>query len=241
VDEQDDQAANGPGQVVLSHGRVQPGQLDLRLITLPLTLAEPGTLRKEGEPLTFSDACLSGEPGGRPKGRAARDRSKRLGRRIFSARVGPSGRAVCLVLFRGPKDDPFSPRDVAVVDAAQRIERAHAPPGLDGLSPRQGQVLSLLCEGLSEKQVARRLDLSVNTVHVYVKALYRAYGVASRAELLSRYLGGAPGDSTAGVPGAPALPGDEPGPDDAGKRVDFVRGGFRAAGNDPAPPRVGRV
>lgn len=56
------------------------------------------------------------------------------------------------------------------------------------LSPRLQQTLARLIAGDSEKQVASRLDLSVHTIHDYVKALYRRFGVNSRAELLSRCL-----------------------------------------------------
>jgi DNA-binding NarL/FixJ family response regulator len=56
------------------------------------------------------------------------------------------------------------------------------------LPPRQDQTLRHLLEGDSEKQVARKLSLSQHTVHVYVKALYRRYGVSSRAELLAKHL-----------------------------------------------------
>src|SRR5262249_17231606 len=56
------------------------------------------------------------------------------------------------------------------------------------LSPRLRQTLTALLEGDSEKQTARRLRLSVNTVHEYVTALYRHFGVASRAELLAPFL-----------------------------------------------------
>lgn len=52
------------------------------------------------------------------------------------------------------------------------------------LGGRRSQVLEALCEGLSEKQVARRLNLSPHTVHGYVKSIYRELGVNSRAELL---------------------------------------------------------
>jgi DNA-binding NarL/FixJ family response regulator len=58
------------------------------------------------------------------------------------------------------------------------------------LPPRQDQTLRHLLEGDSEKQVARKLSLSQHTVHVYVKALYRRYGVSSRAELLAKHLKG---------------------------------------------------
>lgn len=53
------------------------------------------------------------------------------------------------------------------------------------LPPRQAAVLQRLCEGDAEKQVARTLGVSRSTVHVYVKAIYRVYGVHSRAELLA--------------------------------------------------------
>jgi DNA-binding NarL/FixJ family response regulator len=56
------------------------------------------------------------------------------------------------------------------------------------LSPRLDQTLRHLLDGASEKEVAQRLKLSPHTVHVYVKALYRHYGVRSRAELLARHL-----------------------------------------------------
>jgi DNA-binding NarL/FixJ family response regulator len=56
------------------------------------------------------------------------------------------------------------------------------------LPPRLGQTLELLLNGASEKQVANQLKLSRHTVHGYVKALYRLYGISSRAELLARHL-----------------------------------------------------
>jgi DNA-binding CsgD family transcriptional regulator len=40
-------------------------------------------------------------------------------------------------------------------------------------------------EGDSEKQLAARLGLSRATIHQYVTALYRHFGVGSRAQLLA--------------------------------------------------------
>jgi DNA-binding CsgD family transcriptional regulator len=40
-------------------------------------------------------------------------------------------------------------------------------------------------EGDSEKQLAARLGLSRATIHQYVTALYRHFGVSSRAQLLA--------------------------------------------------------
>jgi DNA-binding CsgD family transcriptional regulator len=55
----------------------------------------------------------------------------------------------------------------------------------DTLSPRLRQTLACLLEGDSEKQVASRLGLSQATTHEYVTALYRHFGVQSRAQLMA--------------------------------------------------------
>jgi DNA-binding CsgD family transcriptional regulator len=48
----------------------------------------------------------------------------------------------------------------------------------------------LLLTGKSEKEVAKALGISVNTVHVHVRGLYKRLEVTTRAELLARCLGG---------------------------------------------------
>lgn len=58
----------------------------------------------------------------------------------------------------------------------------------DGLTPRMRQTLDLLLTGLSEKEAARELRLSPNTVHVHVRSLYRHYNVNTRAELMAKLL-----------------------------------------------------
>jgi DNA-binding CsgD family transcriptional regulator len=64
----------------------------------------------------------------------------------------------------------------------------HPTRSCPDLSPRLRQTLDRLLAGDSEKQIAGRLKLSPNTVHVYVKALYRRFDVCSRGELLSRFV-----------------------------------------------------
>jgi len=58
------------------------------------------------------------------------------------------------------------------------------------LSAREQEVLHLLVDGLSEKQIAARLALAPDTVHTYVKRLYEKLRVRSRSELLSRAMKG---------------------------------------------------
>lgn len=61
-------------------------------------------------------------------------------------------------------------------------------PAPDTLPPRLRQTLACLLEGDGEKQVAARLGISATTVHQYVTALYRRFGVSSRAQLLAHAL-----------------------------------------------------
>jgi DNA-binding NarL/FixJ family response regulator len=58
-----------------------------------------------------------------------------------------------------------------VNDYVQRL-RDQDQPG-DQLSPRQREVLQLIAEGLSSKEIARRLDLSVKTVDTHRSSLMK--------------------------------------------------------------------
>src|SRR5437588_12735 len=65
-----------------------------------------------------------------------------------------------------------------------------ASPEVASLPPRQRQTLQLLLAGHGEKQAASQLQVSTNTVHHYVKAIYRHFGVNSRSELLAKWVKG---------------------------------------------------
>jgi DNA-binding NarL/FixJ family response regulator len=53
------------------------------------------------------------------------------------------------------------------------------------LTPRQGEVLRLLEQGRSNKQIAQELHLSTETVKNHVRHLLRALGVNSRLEAVA--------------------------------------------------------
>ncbi|MGR6919537.1 response regulator transcription factor [[Actinomadura] parvosata] len=55
------------------------------------------------------------------------------------------------------------------------------------LTPRERQVLELLCRGTAPKQVARLLGLSAHTVHDHLKALFRKTGAGGRDELMAAF------------------------------------------------------
>jgi DNA-binding NarL/FixJ family response regulator len=59
------------------------------------------------------------------------------------------------------------------------------PPSLIpfGVTAREAEVLSLVCEGLSNADIADRLYVSVRTVETHVSSLLAKLGVASRQHL----------------------------------------------------------
>jgi DNA-binding NarL/FixJ family response regulator len=58
----------------------------------------------------------------------------------------------------------------------------HWPGAEHGLTPREAEVLALICQGLSNQQITERAFLSLNTVKSYVRTLYRKIGVESRTQ-----------------------------------------------------------
>lgn len=72
------------------------------------------------------------------------------------------------------------------MQAPQAAARVSAPikPAALGLSPRQLEVLQLLLQGLPNKLIARKLDISENTTKIHVSAVLRALGVSTRTQAL---------------------------------------------------------
>jgi len=55
-------------------------------------------------------------------------------------------------------------------------------PSPEALTARQREVLELLCEGLQNKQIARRLNIAAATVKIHVANILRALNVSSRLQ-----------------------------------------------------------
>lgn len=60
---------------------------------------------------------------------------------------------------------------------------------LDRLSDSQKLIAPLLASGLTEREVAERLERSMHTIHEHTREIYRAFGVRSRMELRDLWLG----------------------------------------------------
>jgi DNA-binding NarL/FixJ family response regulator len=127
-----------------------------------------------------------------------------------TTRLPKESEAPVVALTRGaPNGAPagvLSPDATAEqLDAALRavvaglLVRSSATPEVRGfaqaeemplLTPRERDVLGLIGEGLSNKEMARRLGISVHTVKFHLEALFSKLDATSRAEAVAKGLRG---------------------------------------------------
>lgn len=90
--------------------------------------------------------------------------------------------AALQAIFEGTIYVPAFLSDIVTTGAASApLSNAPLPKTLDALTPRQRDVLIRLMKGLSNKQIARDLQLGEGTVKIHMGALFRNLGVSSRA------------------------------------------------------------
>jgi DNA-binding NarL/FixJ family response regulator len=77
---------------------------------------------------------------------------------------------------------PLNPRAARELLAARRA----APTGGPELSPREREVLGLVAEGLPNKLIARRLEISEKTVKAHLTRIFAALGVTDRTQAALR-------------------------------------------------------
>lgn len=56
------------------------------------------------------------------------------------------------------------------------------------LTPRQTQIVTLIAEGLQDKDIAQRLGVSVRTVDSHLQRLYQRHRLPNRAAVVARWL-----------------------------------------------------
>ena len=66
--------------------------------------------------------------------------------------------------------------------ARSLLEAKSAPDPLAGISPREREVLALLLDGLPNKLIARRLEISEKTVKSHLTSIFRQIGVNDRVQ-----------------------------------------------------------
>ena len=84
------------------------------------------------------------------------------------------------VLRGGAPIDPFIARRILDLLPAQVAAEAAPAPLEEALSVREAQILRLVADGLSNREIAEQLFLSRYTVECHAKRIYRKLAVSSR-------------------------------------------------------------
>lgn len=62
------------------------------------------------------------------------------------------------------------------------VHQGRWPGDEHGVSARESEVLALICQGLSNAEIAGRMYVSVNTIKTYIRAAYRKIDVTTRPQ-----------------------------------------------------------
>jgi DNA-binding NarL/FixJ family response regulator len=62
---------------------------------------------------------------------------------------------------------------------------ASQSPEIEGLTPKEREVMTLIARGFRYREVADELDISVKTLETHMKHIFNKLGVASRHEVTS--------------------------------------------------------
>jgi len=152
----------------------------LRRAALCKTIAEAGHVivdLQEDADLVLADSRLPAEEVRNVVGLGIADDRLRgaLPREADARQIDAAIRAVAAgLIVRAP-----SPRDNGF--GAMRESDGQAL-----LTPRELEVLAALSEGLTNKAIARRLDISLHTVKFHVESLFRKLGARTRTEAVAK-------------------------------------------------------
>lgn len=117
---------------------------------------------------------------------------------LLCYRPVPNGNISGVALYRKYDGRPFNLRHSKIAHIVlEEVSWLHeqgwpwsSAAKVPELTNRCRQVLNLLLEGLSRKEVADRLGISEHTVNDYAKEVYKFFGVHSHAELVSKFRAG---------------------------------------------------
>ncbi len=85
---------------------------------------------------------------------------------------GSKGSSWALLIERGPE---------ATADILKICDQYH-------LTPREGEAVRLLVRGLANKEIAARMEISPNTLKVFLRLAMMKMGVSSRSEIMSKFI-----------------------------------------------------
>lgn len=120
------------------------------------------------------------------------------------------------------------------------LEAVHRRVGITGRVPRAGidqrltraerDIVELVCEGLTNPQIAQRLAVSPRTIQGHLLKVFRKFGVSTRAELVARMLRGLTNEARAITEIDPGLSANENAPSGA-QGIGSTNETFSPAGN----------
>ncbi|OAT49062.1 nitrate/nitrite response regulator protein [Proteus hauseri ATCC 700826] len=77
----------------------------------------------------------------------------------------------------------LSPALTPILAESLREDRSEGERDIEQLTPRERDILKLIAQGLSNKMIARKLDITESTVKVHVKHLLKKMKLKSRVEV----------------------------------------------------------
>lgn len=107
----------------------------------------------------------------------------RMGAQGFLQKSMPAQSLLHAIRFMGT-GERFLPVDDVLAFFANQSKPlpAVSAPSAVSLTPRETEVLAALCDGQTNKEIARALDLSEPTIKLHVKTLYRRLGATNRTQ-----------------------------------------------------------
>jgi DNA-binding NarL/FixJ family response regulator len=84
----------------------------------------------------------------------------------------------------------YSGHVLLAAEAAEKLaaiygEQEPEPDDVEGITPREADVLRMLAEGLANKDIARRLGISEHTVKFHISSLLDKLGASTRTEAVT--------------------------------------------------------
>jgi DNA-binding NarL/FixJ family response regulator len=77
---------------------------------------------------------------------------------------------------------------LTIFDSSIAPQSSEGEPLAEQLTPREGEVLRLLADGLGNKDLAARLSISEHTIKFHIRSILGKLGAASRTEAVTRGL-----------------------------------------------------
>lgn len=121
---------------------------------------------------------------------------------IISMRPAANGQSSAVTLFRNFDRPLFKERENRLAHMMlnsvpwlhDEAWPNHPRRRVGALSPRMHTVVNLLLQGMSRKQIAAEMGISIHTLNGYIKDIYTRFDVHSQSDLIRRFVEGDGGD-----------------------------------------------